>query len=147
MIIEGNWLDKIEIYEPDNKTNRRVIWRFIQGEKEEEYYFPPITFDLNNLTEEMKTALPRTDSRFRPDQRLLEMQDLDKAADEKHRLEEKQRRAKKERDKKGIVYKPLYFDETYDDITGELVYLYKGGYFEDRYNKNFDKFPDLFSEN
>ena len=147
MIIEGNWLDKIEIYEPDNKTNRRVIWRFIQGEKEEEYYFPPITFDLNNLTEEMKTALPRTDSRFRPDQRLLEMQELDKAADEKHRLEEKQRRAKKERDKKGIIYKPLYFDETYDDITGELVYLYKGGYFEDRYNKNFDKFPDLFSEN
>lgn len=147
LIVQGNWLDKIAIFEPDDENNKRVIWKFIQGNDESSYYFPPITFDLNNLNEEMKTSLPRTDSRFRPDQRFMEMQDLDKAAQEKHRLEEKQRKAKKERDKKGIVYHPLYFDETYDDITGELVYLYKGGYFEDRKNKNFDKFPDLFSEN
>ena len=39
-------------------------------------------------------------------------------------------------------HKPIYFDETYDDLTGELVYLYKGGYFEDIYKKDFSKFHD-----
>ena len=54
--------------------------------------------------------------------------------------EEKQRAVRKDRDKNKTKVKPLYFEETYDDTTGELIYLYKGGYFEDRQNKNFSKF-------
>ena len=46
--------------------------------------------------------------------------------------------------KDGIIPQPLYFEETYDDISGELIYKYKGGYWEDRKNKKFDKFPDIF---
>ena len=37
-----------------------------------------------------------------------------------------------------------YFEETYDDITGELIYKYKGNYFEDRKNKNFGAQLDIF---
>jgi len=45
--------------------------------------------NLNYLDDEMKRALPPTDCRRRPDQRLLEEGDFDRAAEEKHRLEEK----------------------------------------------------------
>ena len=108
------------------------------------YFFQPYTFDLNNLTEEMKKVLPKTDSRFRKDQRVIEYQKFDEAEVEKKRLEEKQRKKRKENEKNGIHPLPRYFEETYDDITGELVYKYKGNYFEDRKNNNFKDIPDLF---
>jgi hypothetical protein len=44
---------------------------------------------LNFIDEDMKKTLPPTDTRRRPDQRLMEEGNYDKAADEKHRLEEK----------------------------------------------------------
>ncbi|GIY73894.1 hypothetical protein CEXT_283581 [Caerostris extrusa] len=45
-------------------------------------------------------SLPRTDSRLRPDIRMLEQADTEGAATEKNRLEEKQRDARKQRKKK-----------------------------------------------
>lgn len=144
--IEGNWLKEIKVIDTETKSEK-VLWKLIPSESEDNYYFQPYSFDLNNLTEEMKSNLPRTDSRFRPDQRLMEYQDIDNAGDEKHRLEEKQRKTRKENEKNGIIPKPMYFDETYDDLTGELIYRYKGTYFEDRKNKNFAHFPDIFSNN
>jgi hypothetical protein len=59
-------------------------------------------------------------------------------------LEDKQRKDRKEEEKKGIINKPLYFEETYDDISGELIYVYKGNYFDDRKNQNFHHLPDIF---
>ena len=56
----------------------------------------------------------------------------------------KQRNERKKNEKEGKKLSPRYFEETYDDITGELVYLYKGNYFEDRKNHNFQNLPDLF---
>ena len=142
-VLGGNWLENL--YVINSKTNEKnVLWNIIPSLNKENYYFQPFTTDLNNLTEEMKTALPPTDSRFRPDQRLMEEQKIDEASDEKHRLEEKQRAAAKKYKKEGIILKPRYFEETYDDLTGELIYKYKGGYWEDRKNKNFKDFPDIF---
>lgn len=45
--------------------------------------------NLNYLPEQMKKALPRSDSRLRTDQRALEENNLELATSEKHRLEEK----------------------------------------------------------
>ncbi len=141
--IYGNWTESIYIEDPITKK-KDMIWKVIPALGKENYYFQPITCDLNNLTEEMKTSLPRTDSRFRPDQRLMENQEIEEAGEEKHRLEEKQRAAARQMRKDGKIPQPMYFEETYDDITGELIYKYKGGYWEDRKNKNFEKFPDIF---
>ena len=141
--IGGNWTESIYIEDPVSKK-KDILWKVIPALGKENYYFQPITCDLNNLTEEMKSALPRTDSRFRPDQRLMENQEIEEAGEEKHRLEEKQRATAKQMKKDGIIPQPMYFEETYDDITGELIYKYKGGYWEDRKNKNFEKFPDIF---
>ena len=141
--LEGNWQESISIVnkETGEKTN---IWKIIPSYGKEDFYFQPYSFDLNNLTEEMKTALPPTDSRFRPDQRLIEIQDIDKAGDEKHRLEEEQRARAKKYKEEGFIPKPLYFDETYDDVTGELIYKYKGNYWDMRYKHQFDDLPKLF---
>jgi len=143
--LEGNWLSHLDIIDP-NTGKRETIWKktIIEGNEEEKFFFTDFSINLNNLTEEMKTSLPPSDSRFRPDQRYLEYQDYDKAASEKHRLEEKQRNTRKEREKTKFKYKPIYFEETYDDLSGELIYIYKGGYFEDRKNKRFEKFYDIF---
>ena len=143
--IEGCWLDKIKLIDPISK-NERILWEIIPWESQENYYYQPITFDLNNLTEEMKNKLPHTDSRFRPDQRLMEYQKIDEAAIEKERLENKQRNARKIDQKNGVVHKPIFFDETYDDVTGELIYVYKGNYFEKRNLHDFSDLPDLFGK-
>ncbi len=141
--LEGNWCDKIKIINMKNKEEI-IIWEIIKSCDKNNHNFQPYTFDLNNLTEEMKKHLPKTDSRFRGDQRLMEYQKFDEAGAEKIRLEEKQRKKRKENEAAGIHPLPRYFEETYDDITGELVYKYKGNYFDDRINNNFKDLPDLF---
>ena len=143
LLLEGNWTDNIYIINNETKE-KTIIWRIIPSKGKEDFYYQPYTFDLNNLTEEMKKALPPTDSRFRPDQRLMEYQDIDKAGDEKHRLEEEQRARAKQYKKDGFIPKPLYFDETYDDLTGELIYKYKGNYWDMRNNHQFENLPKIF---
>ena len=142
-LIEGNWQDNIYIINNETKE-KTVIWKIIPSKGKEDFYYQPYTFDLNNLTEEMKKVLPPTDSRFRPDQRLMEYQDFDKAGDEKNRLEEEQRARAKQYKKDGFIPRPIYFDETYDDLTGELIYKYKGNYWDKRYKHQFDDLPKIF---
>ncbi|OON18923.1 hypothetical protein X801_05216, partial [Opisthorchis viverrini] len=51
--------------------------------------------ETNGLSRSPRSLLPPTDSRFRPDIRALELGDLEVAASEKERLEQKQRRVRK----------------------------------------------------
>lgn len=148
MRLEGNMHSHLDIIYEDNygKEVRETIWKKfqIEGDEYERFYFTDFAINLNNLTEELKKILPPSDSRFRPDQRALENQDIDLAAKEKHRLEEKQRARRKENEKNKIKHRPLYFEETYDDVSGELIYKYNGNYFNDRKARKFDKFLDIF---
>lgn len=63
------------------------------------YQFTYFAMSLNEMEDGMKvpTTLCPTDSRLRPDIRKLETGDIDGAAAEKTRLEEKQRETKKHR--------------------------------------------------
>jgi hypothetical protein len=147
--LEGNWLSHLDvIYRDDegNFTKRETIWKKIQieGNEEERYFFTEFAINLNGLNDELKNALPPTDCRFRPDLRALENQDIDLASSEKHRLEEKQRASRKNMEKNHTVYKPMYFEETYDELNGELVYRYCRDYWKDRESKNFSHFPDIY---
>jgi hypothetical protein len=73
------------------------------------YGFGLYSINLNYMDDEMKRTLPPTDCRRRPDQRLMEEGKYDLAAEEKHRLEEKQRAVRKQREEMGIEYKPRFF--------------------------------------
>ena len=69
---------------------------------------------LNELMEETAGKWAPTDSRFRPDIRLLEEGTIDAAAEEKNRLEEKQRAARKERKKKKEEWKPVLVSHVFN---------------------------------
>ena len=92
----------------------------------------------------MKKTLPPTDTRRRPDQRYMEEGNYDMAAEEKHRLEEKQRAVRKRREDMGIMYKPAYFKEVEDEHCGEKAYIYLGNYWEKRKKMDYVDCPDLF---
>jgi len=100
--------------------------------------------NLNYLTNELKTVLPISDSRLRPDQILLESQHIELAEKEKKRLEELQRERHKELEVNKIKYEPCYFSEVLDEFTKEHIYLYKGGYWEDRQKNNYSKTSNIF---
>ncbi|XP_022655489.1 oxysterol-binding protein-related protein 1-like isoform X2 [Varroa jacobsoni] len=82
------------------------------------------------------TAPARTDSRFRLDIRKLEKGDVEGAAEEKYRLEEKQRAARKARTDAGIEWKPLWFEK-----IGEERWTYRGEFWS---RKTDSQLPDLF---
>ena len=93
----------------------------------------------------MKPILPPTDTRRRPDQTALETGDLKFATDEKNRLEEKQRAVRKYKESMGLEHRPIYFERE-DKPDGEIIYQYKGGYWEDREKGDWSHLMEIFSE-
>lgn len=114
------------------------------AQSESMYNFTLYTLQLNYLPPGLKEKLPLSDSRLRPDQRALEEGDLIKAAAEKARVEDKQRRMRKEKEALGIEHKAQYFEEYTDPDTGEKGYKYFRDYWEDRKNGNWSHIIDLF---
>ncbi|KAG0142960.1 hypothetical protein CROQUDRAFT_661834 [Cronartium quercuum f. sp. fusiforme G11] len=135
--------NKIEIKISDNEGQTQAIltgkWdtMLINSETEEiiyetkplspnsiKYYgFTQFAIELNEITLDIKNKLPITDSRFRPDQKLLEEGKMNEAELIKLELEEKQR----ERRKLIVNHIPLWFEK-----KSEGDWVYKGGYFETR---------------
>jgi len=150
MKITGNWSGTFDVVYKENGIEvKKNLWKhdplpLSKEEWELRYNFSDFTINLNNDDPTLLKTLPRNDSRLRPDQRALEYGDLKLAASEKHRIEEKQRARRKDEAKKKIIYKPLYFTETYDDLSGDLIYLYKKTYWENKKNQNFADAPDIF---
>lgn len=116
--------------------NSRFLWRVThRPDHAEDYYnFTSFSMILNQEFPELKDNLPPTDSRFRPDVRILELGEVgaynfitntllpdphkslfyvcvlclpDRASAEKNRLEEKQREARKVMKKKSTSWQPL----------------------------------------
>lgn len=67
------------------------------------------------------------------------------AATEKHRLEEKQRAARKKREKAKSKWKPFYFVERVDEESKLKYYEFNGKYWEDREKQEWSHLPDIFS--
>ncbi|OXA51797.1 oxysterol-binding protein-related protein 1 [Folsomia candida] len=76
------------------------------------YHFTLFAMSLNQVLPDMSSICP-TDSRLRPDIRKMEEGDLDKAAEEKGIIEEKQRKFLKTNNQ--ADYKPVWFDKVGDD--------------------------------
>ena len=74
----------------------------------------------------------------------MEEGDLRLAADEKLRLEDKQRRSRKEKETLGEHYYAKYFEEYEDPESGEKGYKYVRDYWADRKNKNWAHLENLF---
>ncbi|XP_062333295.1 oxysterol-binding protein 1 isoform X10 [Osmerus eperlanus] len=117
------------------------------------YYFSTLALSLNEAEE----GIAPTDSRHRPDQRLMEDGRWDEANTEKQRLEEKQRIVRREREREAAKtaippeegshqdnYQALWFERFEDPVSGETMHVYKGGYWEAKDQGNWDMCPDIF---
>ncbi len=69
---------------------------------------------------------------------------MEVAAAEKHRLEEKQRAARKIKEQMQVIHKPKWFTECEDEISGEKTYKFNDKYWDKRKKMDYADFPDLF---
>ncbi|XP_076349710.1 oxysterol-binding protein-related protein 2-like isoform X2 [Tachypleus tridentatus] len=104
------------------------------------YYFTLFAMALNELDDDLRHQLPPTDSRLRPDIHKLELRDIDGAAYDKNRLEEKQRESKKQRKRERKIWEPKWFKQEENPHTKTNDWIYAGGYWE----REFFSCPDIF---
>ncbi|KAJ3210455.1 hypothetical protein HDU82_008121 [Entophlyctis luteolus] len=109
--MSGTWDSVVWRYEKSSPKIKAEIWRArpLPENHKQMYGFTQFAIELNELTPDMLECLPYTDTRLRPDQRLLEEGRLVEAEAEKLRLEAKQRDARKRREKDGEVWEPKWF--------------------------------------
>lgn len=92
----------------------------------------PFVVTLNDTNDKLRPYLPPTDTRLRPDQRAMEDGEYDFAATEKNRVEEKQRKKRREREAKGEEFVPRWFSKARDATTGESYWKFNGEYWIER---------------
>ena len=138
--IKGNWNERI-YYFCEGKENEEIdIWKINKDEiylnnTFKNYNLPSYSLNLNFINDDLKNILPKSDSRLRPDQREYELGNIDEAIKLRQIIEDNQRSRHKLFEEKKIVYEPFYFNNIFNDNSNDFVYVYKGGYFEDR-NEN-----------
>jgi len=119
--LEGKWVEQLEatvLHGPNfpgatNKTS--VLWKHtsLPDQPEYKYKFSPFCREMNKR--DCEAILPPTDSRLRKDRIALEDLDIKTAGMEKRLLEERERRLRKTRETKGVVWKPKYFTQDQDN--------------------------------
>ena len=144
--IGGNW--KKEIYITDEKEeNKKVLFTV----KEEEFFknsvdgyiLPSYSCNFNHITDKLKEVLPPSDTRFRPDQKEYEIGSTEKSQEIKKTIEEMQVYKQEILEKANKEYQPIYFSNEYNEESKDFVFMYKGGYWEDRANKKL-KLKNIF---
>ena len=133
-LLKGNWTKEIYMTDPDG--NNRVDLLILDKNQDylnntiESYVLPEFTCRLNQITPDLEKILPKNDSRFRMDIRLLEeKEETEEAQSYKLRYEEKQRK-----ELCTDEHKVLFFEEFLSPETEDRYYLPNGKYWE--YRKN-----------
>uniref|UniRef100_A0A667WZK0 Oxysterol-binding protein n=1 Tax=Myripristis murdjan TaxID=586833 RepID=A0A667WZK0_9TELE len=168
-ILSGTWDDKMESAkivdssqgcggsEGKQKTvyqtrPPKLLWKKypLPDNAENMHFFSSLALTLN----EPEEGVAPTDSRLRPDQRLMEAGLWDEANAQKQRLEERQRLERKKREAQASQaleegqdiegYQPLWFEKRTDDATGESTYVYRGGYWEAKERQDWSQCPEIF---
>ena len=131
-LLKGNWTKEIYMTDPDE--NNRVDLLKLDNEQEyinnniDSYVLPDFSCRLNQLTPELEKILPKNDSRFRMDIRLLEEKvETEEAQSYKLRYEEKQRKELCNEN-----HKILFFTELLSPETEDKYYIPNGKYWEYR---------------
>ncbi|XP_025999506.1 oxysterol-binding protein-related protein 6 isoform X4 [Astatotilapia calliptera] len=131
----GKWHEGVYCGVP---PSAKCIWRpgSMPTDYELYYGFTRFAIELNELCPELKDALPRTDARFRPDQRYLEEGNLEMASSEKQRIEDMQRVRRKWNDENNIKHEPRFFKKVVDANHRER-WVSNNMYWELRKNPGF----------
>lgn len=162
-VINGTWDSKIEIApvtstsgsteNPVYKTgNYKTAWtrRMPPPDSDKYYNFTLLACQLN----EPEPNVAPTDSRLRPDQRLMEDGKWNESNQEKLRLEENQRARRRQREAEAEQaategrpyppYEPIWFSKEKEEGTDNLVHVFKGSYWDAKAKQDWSKSPNIF---
>ncbi|KAM9307897.1 oxysterol-binding protein-related protein 1 isoform 2-T2 [Gastrophryne carolinensis] len=119
-----------------------LMWRIAPrpANSTQMYNFTLFALALNELETGMESIIPKTDCRLRPDIRAMENGDIDTASEEKKRLEEKQRAARKNRSKSDEDWKTRWFYQGPNPYNNGQDWLYSGKYWD----RNYTGLPDIY---
>ncbi|XP_044071921.1 oxysterol-binding protein-related protein 6 isoform X4 [Siniperca chuatsi] len=131
----GKWHEGLYCGVP---PSAKCIWRpgSMPTDYELYYGFTRFAIELNELCPELKDVLPRTDARFRPDQRHLEEGNLEMASSEKQRIEDLQRTRRKWKEENDVKQEPRFFKKVVDGHHRER-WVSNNTYWELRKNPGF----------
>ncbi|KAJ8375944.1 hypothetical protein SKAU_G00065240 [Synaphobranchus kaupii] len=143
-----------EIPLPDAETvqvipGSQLLWRISPrpANSTQMYSFTSFAMQLNEMDKDMEGLIPKTDCRLRPDIRAMENGDIDLASEEKKRVEEKQRAARKIRSKSDEEWKtrnpalgPRWFHQGLNPHVNSQDWLYSSGYWD----RNYSQLPDIY---
>ncbi|KAF9978349.1 hypothetical protein BGZ73_002732 [Actinomortierella ambigua] len=138
--LQGRWSESLMEEISPNKLER--LWKInTPPSGHEKYYgFTHFTMTLNELVAgtgpmDLAHRLPKTDTRFRPDQALFERGEVEEADKEKLRVEQRQRELRKAMEQRGEPWEVRWFEKRPDPHTEDpegATWHYKGGYWEAR---------------
>uniref|UniRef100_A0A3Q3VS04 Oxysterol-binding protein n=1 Tax=Mola mola TaxID=94237 RepID=A0A3Q3VS04_MOLML len=138
--IFGKWHESIFQGDPPSAT---CTWRAnpMPVDQEQYYGFTQFAMELNELDATLRLLLPPTDTRFRPDQRLLEDGNTEGAEEQKQRIEQLQRERKKVLQDNNMTHLPRFFKKCNND-----TWVSNNTYWELRKDPGFSKmdFPVLW---
>ncbi|XP_064171286.1 oxysterol-binding protein-related protein 7-like isoform X2 [Anguilla rostrata] len=106
------------------------------------FNFSRMAMEMNELLPDLVPLLPPTDTRLRPDQRLLEEGKVNEADKKKDELEEKQRERRRAMEKRGEKHIPRFFTKTLDE-SGREVWVTNGTYWKIREQPGFANTENL----
>ncbi|CAA9999878.1 unnamed protein product [Nesidiocoris tenuis] len=162
-IVNGTWDSKIEIApvinvegsteNPIYKTGPfRVVWQRVMPPPDSEkfYNFTVLACQLN----EKEDGVAPTDSRNRPDQRLMEEGLWDEANTAKIQLEEKQRAVRKQREAEAEEaalrgrpldsYSSTWFKKGKEPVTGNVLHIFQNEYWTCKEKGDWSRCPNIF---
>lgn len=127
----------------------KVIWKRNPSppDSEKMYNLTKFAIELN----EPEDGVAPTDSRLRPDQRLMEEGNWSDANHVKMLLEQKQRDARRKREElaeqQGIElgeHQPIWFTKNYNELVGNSMYQFNGDYWERKRIQDWSKCPEIY---
>lgn len=162
-VVTGTWDHKVDIApvtSTSGSTESEVFqtgpsvlaWkrRLPPSDCDKYYGFTILASQLN----EPEEGVAPTDSRLRPDQRLMEVGSWNEANLEKVRLEEKQRAARREREREAEAaakegrpyppYEPIWFTKRKEDDSDAITHEYKGTYWQAKDRQEWIGCPNIF---
>jgi len=156
-VLTGTWTEKIEggpVQSAPGRhanshhmetRNMKLLWerKMPPSYLENMYNFTQLAIELN---EDEPNVAP-TDSRRRPDQRLMEEGRWDEANQEKLRLEEKQRQNRRTRETQTgghDNYTSKWFQKQHDQLTDSEMHIYTNEYWQCKQKQDWSRCPDIF---
>uniref|UniRef100_A0A8C3AJL1 Oxysterol-binding protein n=1 Tax=Cyclopterus lumpus TaxID=8103 RepID=A0A8C3AJL1_CYCLU len=138
--IFGKWHESVFQGDPPSAT---CIWRAnpMPVDQDQFYGFTQFAVELNELDSPLRPLLSPTDTRFRPDQRLLEEGNTEGAEEQKQRIEQLQRERRKVLEDNNMAHQPRFFKKSNND-----TWVSNNTYWELRRDPGFTKmdFPVLW---